>query len=474
MRGSYVERASVAVVAQLVEHELPKLGVAGSNPVRRSDVKAGSSRGNSELPAFVFPEPGRARYPQGIPVFLGYWSPMSLPPLPFQPIAVRRLHRPTPEEFRQWHYREPVLVSGLLEECKVLGELRARTTLEDKLSLLGEYFRDRTVEYCVLPPESGGHYLPELLPVLEPGHDIAERDVPFARFAERLKAAPTSGEYVYMMDGIIDPQSPLRQALQFDFLTFADPMGVKSKFWIGSNGQVVNLHYDDFINFICMFEGTKRVTMFPPEQMPNMYHAPFDTLVSYAPASHVQLLKPDLERYPKFRTALEHAHVAVVEPGDVLLVPPFWWHHVESFSAMHVMYNNFVTTTRFANFLELFQGLSADLRALAHSSQVERAQARESFHRAVLGDVEVSVEPPLLERARQVARKLSPAWRKHMTRLYDEFVFQVHGDPFLHTPGGLDGFLARHAQHPTLSPLANFLIQVPEMLDIPQADPNPQ
>ncbi len=28
--------AQLAVVAQLVEHELPKLGVAGSNPVRRS------------------------------------------------------------------------------------------------------------------------------------------------------------------------------------------------------------------------------------------------------------------------------------------------------------------------------------------------------------------------------------------------------------------------------------------------------
>lgn len=32
--------AAHAVVAQLVEHELPKLGVEGSNPFRRSEVRS--------------------------------------------------------------------------------------------------------------------------------------------------------------------------------------------------------------------------------------------------------------------------------------------------------------------------------------------------------------------------------------------------------------------------------------------------
>jgi hypothetical protein len=35
---------------------------------------------------------------------------------------------------------------------------------------------------------------------------------------------------------------------------------------------------------------------------------------------------PDLARYPLYRhTELLHADL---EPGDVLYVPPFWWHHV--------------------------------------------------------------------------------------------------------------------------------------------------
>lgn len=398
---------------------------------------------------------------------------MSLPPLPVRPQAVRQLTRPTLEELRHWHYREPVVIKGLLDKSRLLADLRARTTLDAKLALLGEYF-DHPVDFCVLPPEAEGHYLPALTPVVGPGDDVSMREVPFAEFAQRLKAAPTSGEYVYMQDGVILPDSRVKEALGFEFLQFTNPGGVRSKFWIGSDRQVFNLHYDDFVNFICMFEGTKRVTMFPPEQMPNMYHAPFDTMCGYAPTTHLQLLKANLERYPKFRTALEHACVATIEPGDVLLIPPFWWHHVESFSALHVMVNNFVTTIPFATCVEFWKGFSAAVRELAHATPAERARAREHFQAAVDGTPTARELPPLAEQARQLAQKLPPNWRKHMARLYDAFVFQVWGDPFPLSPGGLDGLLERQAQHLTLSPTVNLLAGIPELLAIPAGDPNPQ
>ena len=399
---------------------------------------------------------------------------MSLPPLPFQIEAVRSLNRPSLDELRDWHYREPVLVRGLFEQSSLLAALKSSRTLDAKLSVLGEHFRDREVDFCVLPPESGGHYLPELVPVLGPGDDVSVRGVPFSAFAQRLKAAPTTGEYVYMQDGVILPDSRVREALRFDFLQFANPAGVRSKFWIGSDGQVFNLHYDDFLNFICMFEGTKRVTMFPPEQLPNMSHAPLDVLCGYAPTTHIQLLKADLEHHPKFRTALEHARVAIVEPGDALVIPPFWWHHVESFSPLHVMVNNFVTTVPFAAFVEFWKCFSEAIRELAHASQASRVQARESFHRAVLGNLDASVDHPLSERARQVARRLSPTWRRHMARLYDAFVFQVHGEPFPLAPGGLSGFLERHARHLTVFPPANLLAGIPELMELPAGDPRPR
>ena len=50
LRGGIVyfctEKAFFAGVAQLVEHKLPKLGVAGSNPVARSTWKAQVFHGN--------------------------------------------------------------------------------------------------------------------------------------------------------------------------------------------------------------------------------------------------------------------------------------------------------------------------------------------------------------------------------------------------------------------------------------------
>jgi hypothetical protein len=396
---------------------------------------------------------------------------MPLPPLPFHAQSVRRLDHPTLEELREWHYREPVLVNGLLDQSSLLAGLEARSTMDEKLSLIGECFTDRNVDFCVLPPASGGHYVPELVPVLGPGDDVTVQNVSFPDFARRLKAAPSTGEYVYMQDGVIEADSPIREVLKFDFLKFANLRGVRSKFWIGSDGQVFNLHYDDYLNFICMFEGTKRVTMFPPDQMPNMYHAPFDVLCGYAPTTHVQLLKSDLERYPKFRTALEHARVAVLEPGDVLVIPPFWWHHVESFSPMHVMVNNFVTITPHISVLEIWKCFSEAFRELVHASPADRARVRESFHQAVLGDLDTSVAQPLAERARLLARTLPPTWRKQLARMYDAFIFQVHGEPFTLAPGGLEGYLERQSKHLTVYPLANLVAEITELHGIPAGDP---
>jgi hypothetical protein len=312
------------------------------------------------------------------------------------------------------------------------------------------------------------------MPVIGGGDAITVQGVPFSEFARRLKAAPTSGEYVYMQDGIIDLDNPVRRALQLDFLNFANPRGAKSKFWIGSDGQVFNLHYDDFLNFICMLDGTKRVTMIPPDQLPNMYHAPFDVLCGYACTTPFQLLKPDFDRYPKFRTALEHARVAVLEPGDVLVIPPFWWHHVESFSPIHVMVGTFVMISPFTTCMEAWKGLSEAMREMARAPQEERIRARESFRRSVLGNSEERAEHPLAEKARQVARKLAPSWRKQLLRLYEEFAFQVDGDPFALFPGGMKAFLERQAQQPTLFPFANLLAAMPDQLELTPGDPQPQ
>lgn len=108
--------------------------------------------------------------------------------------------------------------------------------------------------------------------------------------------------------------------------------------WLGNQTRIA-AHYDVPDNIACVVAGTRRFTLFPPNQLENLYVGPLD----YAPAgqaiSMVDLHDPDLDKYPKFRTALQHAQVAEMQPGDALFIPSMWWHHVEGLEPFNILIN---------------------------------------------------------------------------------------------------------------------------------------
>jgi hypothetical protein len=108
--------------------------------------------------------------------------------------------------------------------------------------------------------------------------------------------------------------------------------------WIG-NAVKVNTHFDLAYNIACVAGGRRRFTLFPPEQIANLYLAPLDFTPSGAPVSLVQLTRPDHDRFPRFAEALRHALQAELEPGDALFIPFGWWHHVESLTPFNVLVN---------------------------------------------------------------------------------------------------------------------------------------
>lgn len=110
------------------------------------------------------------------------------------------------------------------------------------------------------------------------------------------------------------------------------------RIWFG-NQTVVPTHYDMLDNIVCVISGRRRFTLFPPEQVTNLYVGPIDFTLSGQPISLVSLYEPDLELYPKFKEALQTAVVADLEPGDVLYIPKLWWHHVESLDPFNVIVN---------------------------------------------------------------------------------------------------------------------------------------
>lgn len=109
-------------------------------------------------------------------------------------------------------------------------------------------------------------------------------------------------------------------------------------FWLGNKTRI-SAHYDFPDNIACVVAGRRRFTLFPPEQIGNLYVGPIDRTPSGQAISLVDFSEPDFERFPKFAEALESARTYELEPGDAIFIPSMWWHHVESLSSFNLLVN---------------------------------------------------------------------------------------------------------------------------------------
>jgi hypothetical protein len=120
-----------------------------------------------------------------------------------------------------------------------------------------------------------------------------------------------------------------------------DPL---ASIWIGSR-TIASCHYDAPNNIACCAVGKRRFTLFPPEQIFNLYPGPLEPTPGGQAISLVDFANPDFERYPRFREALEACQIADLEPGDAIFMPSMWWHHVEARSAFNTLINYWWSTS---------------------------------------------------------------------------------------------------------------------------------
>jgi hypothetical protein len=122
-------------------------------------------------------------------------------------------------------------------------------------------------------------------------------------------------------------------------LTFAAPgFDAAPTIWIG-NRTIASCHYDAPNNIACCAVGKRRFTLFPPEQIFNLYPGPFEPTPGGQAVSIVDFDKPDFEKYPRFREALAAGQTALLGPGDAIFIPSMWWHHVQGLSAFNTLVN---------------------------------------------------------------------------------------------------------------------------------------
>ena len=124
--------------------------------------------------------------------------------------------------------------------------------------------------------------------------------------------------------------------------------------WIG-NRTTASAHYDAPSNIACVAVGKRRFTIFPPDQIFNLYPGPLEPTPGGQAISVVDFKNPDFEKYPRFREALAVAQVAELESGDAIFIPSMWWHHVEGLNAFNVLVNywwssmpNYIPTPMYA------------------------------------------------------------------------------------------------------------------------------
>ncbi|MDE2249793.1 MAG: cupin-like domain-containing protein [Gammaproteobacteria bacterium] len=116
------------------------------------------------------------------------------------------------------------------------------------------------------------------------------------------------------------------------------PAEILPRIWLG-NAITTPTHLDEWHNIGCVIAGCRRFTLFPPEQIANLYIGPLDFAPTGAPMSLVHLHAPDFGRFPRFREALAAAMTAELGPGDAIYIPPLWWHHVESLERLNALVN---------------------------------------------------------------------------------------------------------------------------------------
>ncbi|MGY4397583.1 hypothetical protein ACVWZA_002777 [Sphingomonas sp. UYAg733] len=290
----------------------------------------------------------------------------------------------------------PLVLTGLFDTWPALAAGR------QSAERLNDYLRamDRGLPGPVMeaPARSGGRF----------GYAADLREFSFSK---RQRAMRETLDRIERLTGMPDAPYVAIQMLPLasDLPDFVrdNPMpllpAVPPRLWLGGAVRT-QTHNDRDHNLACVIAGRRRFLLFPPDQVGNLYIGPFD---NPPPLSLVDPEAPDLDRFPRYRDAIGAAQVAYLAPGDAILMPKYWWHHVTSLDPYNAMVNYW------------------------------------------WGDAATGIENPndIFLTALLAIKDLPPGERTYWRAMFETYVFADDDNAVAHIPAPLRGLLGRASQH---------------------------
>lgn len=309
---------------------------------------------------------------------------------------VQAYEKPTPAEFEDSIFAcgRPAVLRGIAVDWPVVRA--ALQSPEHAIKSLSENATDTAIEVMRTDPENEGrfHYTSDNLRL-----NFVRGRTDLRTFLRALQEQ-ASADRPFTMAAMGVPAAQVVLGFQASHPMPFVPRDAAPRLWIGNAAKVAT-HNDPTDNIAVVAAGSRRFTLFPPEQISNLYLGPLHFTPAGTPVSMVHVTAPDFDRYPRFERALETAQLAELGPGDAIFIPYGWYHHVEALDRFNLLVNYWWNPAR----IDTGSPWDAMLHGLLSISNLPDVQRR--------------------------------AWRA----MFEHYVFRTAGDPAAHIPPELAGVL---------------------------------
>ena len=223
--------------------------------------------------------------------------------------------RPTRVAGRSARVHEPLVLRGLVAHWPVVRA--GRESPRAASAYLRGFYRDATVGAMLGGPGHRRAILLQRRPHRLQFQIGASQARHRARRDRALRRGPAAAVDLRGLRPPSTPACPASAPRTTSDLGARQPL---ASIWIGNRTRIA-AHHDLPDNLACVVAGHRRFTLFPPEQLANLYIGPLDFTPAGQPISMVDFAQPDYDAFPRFAEALKRAHVAELGPGDAIFIP---------------------------------------------------------------------------------------------------------------------------------------------------------